>query len=198
MAEEETQEESQEEAGEESAEELESFEDAVAGADTEGAGGGEAEEGLDPLAEEMLKLMEEDQHGGAGGDQEEVDQMMEMEMLKAMEQEGGAGGVAGPGADLHGLAVAPGGRPGAGGIPPNIARLMDVRLTVTIELGRTRKTIEDVMDMGEQSLVELDRSVGDPVDVLVNGKLFARGEVVTVSEYFGVRITELLASVSQL
>ena len=83
---------------------------------------------------------------------------------------------------------------GGGGtsIPPNLERLMDVSLTVTIELGRTRETIETVMEYGDQSLIELDRTVGEPVDVLVNGELFARGEVVTVSENFGVRITELV------
>jgi flagellar motor switch protein FliN len=97
-----------------------------------------------------------------GGDG--VDQMLEMEML------GGGGG----------------------SIPPNLERLMDVSLTVTIELGRTRETIETVMEYGDQSLIELDRTVGEPVDVLVNGELFARGEVVTVSENFGVRITELV------
>ena len=75
---------------------------------------------------------------------------------------------------------------------PNIERLMDVKLTVTIELGRTRDTIENVMEYGDQSLIELDRSVGEPVEVLVNGELFARGEVVTVSENFGVRILELV------
>jgi flagellar motor switch protein FliN/FliY len=55
-----------------------------------------------------------------------------------------------------------------------------------------------VLQLGEQSLVELDKQVGEPVDILVNGKIFARGEVVTVSENFGVRITELLAGVSEL
>ena len=69
---------------------------------------------------------------------------------------------------------------------------MDVRLTVTIELGRTRKIIQDVMELGDQSLIELEKTVGEPVDVLVNGELFARGEVVTVSENFGVRVTELV------
>ena len=69
---------------------------------------------------------------------------------------------------------------------------MDVKLTVTIELGCTRDTIENVMEYGDQSLIELDRSVGESVEVLVNGELFARGEVVTVSENFGVRILELV------
>ena len=83
-------------------------------------------------------------------------------------------------------------------IPPNIARLMDVNLNVTIELGRSTQTLEYVLQLGEQSLVELDKQVGEPVDILVNGKIFARGEVVTVSENFGVRITELMAGVSEL
>ena len=143
----------------------------------------EGEDDLDPLAEEMLKMMEEG--GDDGSDSgEDVDQMMEMEMLKAMEEEGGGGG---GGAAIPGMAAA-----GGGGIDPNIERLMDVPLTVTIELGRTRDTIEKVMEFGDQSLIELDKSVSDPVDVLVNGELFARGEVVTVSENFGVRITELV------
>ena len=75
---------------------------------------------------------------------------------------------------------------------PSVARLMDVPLLVTIELGRTRMILQEVMNLGEQSLVELQKGHGEPVDVLVNGKLFARGEVVTVQENFGVRITELL------
>ena len=143
----------------------------------------DGEEELDPLAEEMLRMMEEegdDAGGDSGGD--DVDQMMEMEMLKAMEEEGGGGGAAA----IPGLAAA------GGGLPPNIERLMDVRLTVTIELGRTRGTIEKVMEYCDQSLIELDKTVGEPVDVLVNGELFARGEVVTVSENFGVRIIELV------
>jgi len=74
----------------------------------------------------------------------------------------------------------------------NIDALDDVRLTMTIELGRTRETIGKVCEYGDQSLVELDKTVGEPVDVLLNGELFARGEVVTVSENFGVRITELV------
>ena len=143
---------------------------------------GDGDEELDPLAEEMLKMMEEEGGDDGSDSGEDVDQMMEMEMLKAMEEEGGgSSATAGPGAAAMG-----------GGIPPNIERLMDVRLTVTIELGRTRDTIENVMEYGDQSLIELDKSVGEPVEVLVNGELFARGEVVTVSENFGVRIIELV------
>ncbi|MBI2506088.1 MAG: flagellar motor switch protein FliN [Candidatus Latescibacteria bacterium] len=150
----------------------------------EAIGGGPGDE-VDPLAEEMLKAMESGE-GEGGGD---MDQMMEMEMLKAMEQD--RGGLAG----LEGMEGAAPSVPATGGsgVPPNIARLMDVRLMVTIELGRTKKTVQQVLDLGEQSLIELDKSVGEPVNVMVNGRLFARGEVVTVSENFGVRITELVS-----
>ena len=116
--------------------------------------------------------------------------IMEMEMLKAMEDVGSDGG------DLS-SATTDGGEASVG-VPVNIARLMDVNLNVSIELGRTRETLEDVMRLGEQSLVELDKQVGDPVDILINGKLFARGEVVTVAENFGVRITEIMGSVNEL
>ena len=157
------------------ADDAEALEEAISSIDEDG---GEGEDELDPLAEEMLKMMEEE--GDDSSDSgEDVDQMMEMEMLKAMEVEGGG--------DADPASAAAG-----GGLPPNIERLMDVPLTVTIELGRTRDTIEKVMEYGDQSLIELDKSVGDPVDVLVNGELFAKGEVVTVSENFGVRITELV------
>ena len=151
------------------------------------------EEELDPLAEEMLKMMEEEgEGGGEEGGGEDVDQMMEMEMLKAMEEDGGAV----PGDDAGGLQVAAGAAPEGGGVPPEIERLMDVSLTVTIELGRTTETIEKVMEYGDQSLIELDKTVGEPVDVLVNGIVFAKGEVVVVADNFGVRITQLVSSVS--
>ena len=150
---------------------------------------GDGEE-LDPLAEEMLKMMEDEDEGDMGS-QQDVDSMMEMETLKAMEDKGGGG------MDLVGGEGAVGAS-AAGGVPASIARLMDVNLNVTIELGRTRYTMERVLNLGEQSLVELDKQVGDPVDILVNGKIFARGEVVTVSENFGVRITELVTDVNAI
>lgn len=73
-----------------------------------------------------------------------------------------------------------------------VSRLPDVAVTVSMELGRTVRTLNEVLSIGEQSLIELDRMVGDPIDIYLNGKLFARGEVVTVSENFGVRVTEIL------
>jgi flagellar motor switch protein FliN len=82
-------------------------------------------------------------------------------------------------------------------VPPtakqdNTETIGSVRLTMTAELGRTRDRIGKVMEYGDQSLIELDKTVGEPVDLLLNGELFARGEVVTVSENFGVRIIEIV------
>ena len=80
----------------------------------------------------------------------------------------------------------------AGADGGTFARIRDVSVTFTMRLGRTTLTLQDVMEIGDQSLIELDRSVGDPVDVLVNGRLFAEGEVVTVGEYFGVKVTRIV------
>lgn len=74
----------------------------------------------------------------------------------------------------------------------NISLLMDVNLPVSIELGRTRMTISDILELGSGSIVELDKLAGEPVDILVNNKPLAKGEVVVVDENFGVRITSLV------
>jgi flagellar motor switch protein FliN/FliY len=72
--------------------------------------------------------------------------------------------------------------------------LMDVSLDVSIELGRTIMSIKDVLALGVGSVIELDKMVGDPVDILVNNKLIAKGEVVVVDENFGVRITSIVST----
>ena len=76
--------------------------------------------------------------------------------------------------------------------PAGLKALKDMDVEVNVELGRTKVTLDEALDMGENSLVELNRRVGEPVEIRLNGKLFARGEVVTVSENFGVRITEII------
>jgi flagellar motor switch protein FliN/FliY len=75
----------------------------------------------------------------------------------------------------------------------NIDLLMDVDLPVSIELGRTKMSISEILAMGPGSIVELDKLVGEPVDLLVNQKCVARGEVVVVEESFGLRITQLMS-----
>lgn len=74
----------------------------------------------------------------------------------------------------------------------NIALIKDVPLEVTVELGRTSKAISDILDFAPGTIVELDKIAGEPVDVLVNGKLVAKGEVVVIEENFGVRVTEIV------
>ncbi len=71
--------------------------------------------------------------------------------------------------------------------------IMDVPLRVTVELGRTRMQIRDVLELGKGSVVELDKLAGEPVDLLVNGKLIARGEVVVIDENFGIRVTDIVS-----
>jgi len=71
--------------------------------------------------------------------------------------------------------------------------LNDVKLRVKIELGRTRMLVEDVLKLGEGSVVELDKLAGDPVDVYANDRLIARGEVLVLNESFCVRINEVLS-----
>ena len=74
----------------------------------------------------------------------------------------------------------------------NIDLIKDVPLEVTVELGRTSKSISDILDVAPGTIIELDKIAGEPIDVLVNGKFVARGEVVVIEESFGVRVTEIV------
>ena len=83
----------------------------------------------------------------------------------------------------------------------NIGLIMDVTLQVSVELGRTRKKIKDILEMGPGYVIQLDKMAGEPVDLLVNGKLIAKGEVVVIDENYGLRITTIMSPterVSQL
>ena len=80
----------------------------------------------------------------------------------------------------------------------NLGLLMDVPVTLAVELGRTKWQLRDVLTIGEGSIIELDKQAGELVDVLVNNNLIARGEVVVVDENFSVRITEIITSFEQL
>lgn len=74
----------------------------------------------------------------------------------------------------------------------DIAMILDVPLELTVELGRTSMYIKDILDLGPGSVVEINRLAGEPIELLVNGKVIAKGEVVVIDEKFGLRITELL------
>ncbi|NLW47786.1 MAG: flagellar motor switch phosphatase FliY [Firmicutes bacterium] len=75
----------------------------------------------------------------------------------------------------------------------NIGLILDVPLQVTVELGGTRMKIKDILDLGIGSIIELDKLAGDPVDVYVNGKMIAKGEVVVIDENFGIKITDIIS-----
>jgi flagellar motor switch protein FliN/FliY len=88
----------------------------------------------------------------------------------------------------------------AKGVSGNVSRIdlvSDIPVRVTVELGRTRKNISEILSMSTGSIIELDRMAGESVDVLVNGKLIAKGEVVVIDENFGVRVTEIINTVSK-
>lgn len=76
--------------------------------------------------------------------------------------------------------------------PSNFGLLMDVSMQLTVELGRTERKIKDILGMSEGTIITLDKLAGEPVDILVNGKIVAKGEVVVIDENFGVRITEII------
>jgi len=86
----------------------------------------------------------------------------------------------------------------AGNEQGNIGLIMDVYMEMTVELGRTKKQIKDILGMGEGTIIELDKLAGEPVDILVNHKPIAKGEVVVIDENFGVRVTEILSSLERV
>jgi flagellar motor switch protein FliN/FliY len=154
---------------------------------------------------EMLRMMQEEAEGGTeateaeapadaeAGEEGSVDDMLEQEMLRAM-QEGGddeAGLVA---SDAGGGGMAPflSQMSGVSEAADGVERLAEVDVTVTIELGGNNIPIKDILAWSSDSVVELEPEEHEPLQVMVNGKLFARGEMVVVGDTFGVRIIELV------
>ena len=86
---------------------------------------------------------------------------------------------------LHGAA--------AGGGEVNLDMILDVPVTLAMEVGRTRISIRNLLQLNQGSVVELDRAAGEPLDVFVNGTLVAHGEVVVINEKFGIRLTDVVS-----
>lgn len=80
----------------------------------------------------------------------------------------------------------------------NLNMLLDIPLQVTVELGRTKRSVKEILEMSSGSIIELDKLAGEPVDILVNQRLIAKGEVVVIDENFGVRITDILSQAERL
>jgi len=105
-----------------------------------------------------------------------------------------AGAAAAPAHQFESLdAPAVGGR-----VSRSLDLLHDVEMSVTVELGRTRMTVREILGLTPGTVVELDRAAGAPVDVVVNGTLIARGEVVVIDEEFGIRVTEIVAGADEM
>lgn len=140
--------------------------ESTAGSAETGAGGGE-EIALDADLQSMMS--------GSGGD-------MGGEAAPSQSEEGSGGAVATAGAT--GVAAAHAG--------PNLDFLLDIKLNVTFEVGRAKMLISDLLTLGQGSVIELHRLVGDELDLLVNGKLVAKGEVVVINEKFGCKIAHII------
>lgn len=82
--------------------------------------------------------------------------------------------------------------------PSNLNMLLDIPLQVTVELGRTKRMVKEILNMSQGSIIELDKLAGEPVDILINNKVIAVGEVVVIDENFGVRVTDILSTADRL
>ena len=133
--------------------------------------GGQKDSGQDELAEEWAKALD------AGEDNVEG-QPLDGDVGQAQFDELKETKSAGPSKDLD--------------------FILDIPLEVTVEMGRTRMLINDLLRLGQGSIIELNRLAGEPLDVLVNNKLVARGEVVVVSEKFGIRITDIVSPMERV
>ena len=78
-------------------------------------------------------------------------------------------------------------------MPKNLDFILDVSLQVSVEVGRTKMTVQDLLQLGQGSVVELSKLAGEPLDIYINEKLVARGEAVIVNEKFGVRVTDIVS-----
>ncbi len=112
----------------------------------------------------------------------------------AAEQPATGGGGASAGGATGG---APTSRPAAGPVQ-SLDFILDIPLKVTVELGRAKMAIRDILQLAQGSVVELSKFAGEPLEVLINDKLIARGEVVVVNEKFGIRLTDIISPVERI
>ncbi|MBI5491668.1 MAG: flagellar motor switch protein FliN [Deltaproteobacteria bacterium] len=80
-----------------------------------------------------------------------------------------------------------------GGMVANLGMILDIPVTVSVEIGRARMLVRDLLQLGQGAVVELEKLAGDPMEILVNGKLVARGEAVVVNDKFGVKLTDIVS-----
>ncbi|GAA0578967.1 flagellar motor switch protein FliN [Halomonas salifodinae] len=140
----------------------------------------------DPWAEAMAE--QEAAEGGDKSDAEDADPWADAlaEQAEQAEQEAGQAQAAGEQVfrPLEGS--------GPAGAPRDLEMIMDIPVKLTVELGRTRITIKQLLELAQGSVIELDGLAGEPMDILINGYLIAQGEVVVVDDKYGIRITEII------
>ena len=165
--------------------------DASDSAESEGEGGG-----AELSQDDINKLMGIE---GGGEDADEQDKLAE-EWANALETgaeiEEGKGIPSKPAEPAEFAELSPG--TAAPGTSSDLDFILDIPLEVTVEIGRTKMLINDLLQIGQGSVIELNRLAGEPLDILVNNKLIARGEVVVVSEKFGIRITDIVSPMERV
>jgi flagellar motor switch protein FliN/FliY len=134
-----------------------------------------------------------------GSDSADVDTSADMDWAAAMAEQSQAAAAAEPARLADELfeefaSTAPAGSP----TPNDIEIIMDIPVTLTVELGRTRIPIKQILQLAQGSVVELDGLAGEPMDVMVNGCLIAQGEVVVVNDKFGIRLTDIVTPSERL
>jgi len=106
---------------------------------------------------------------------------------------------AGPSASMAGsYEIPPSGVSGSAGESDNLDLLLDIPLEITIELGRTKMLINDLLKLGQGSVIELPKEAGDTLEILANNRLIAKGDVVVVNKKYGIRLTEVISPVERV
>ena len=124
----------------------------------------------DEMADEWAAAMEQQEEGDSGGAQSvELDEFDSAEVMKNDD-----------------------------GASPDLDVILDIPVTISMEVGRTSITIRNLLQLNQGSVIELDRLAGEPLDVLVNGTLIAHGEVVVVNEKFGIRMTDVISPAERI
>ena len=127
-------------------------------------------------------------------DEGNLAETLEAELSQMTEEGGGDAGGADDGGGAGGASGGEGSSASAGGENErNLDLIMDIPLKVTVELGRAKMVVHDLLNLGQGSVIELSKLAGEPMEVLVNDKLVARGEAVVVNEKFGVRLTDIIS-----
>jgi flagellar motor switch protein FliN/FliY len=177
--------------------------DDAGGGDAPDAGGGglELDSDLAAMANESAGDAAEIPSAGGGGGEVSLDadlQSLMNDSSSGSDVGGGAVSMDDANLDIGGggggmMAPAPGGAPATRGMAgPNLDFLLDIKLNVTFEVGRAKMLISDLLTLGQGSVIELHRLVGDELDLLINGKLVAKGEVVVINEKFGCKISSII------